>query len=198
MTTISKKDVMRRAWSLFRQSMVLRFDRAAFAAHLRQAWEEVRNAPVTPWAVLQRYVSVPRGTHRAEVIRRAECALNAARITAARYRNAPEPRDAYAARKRSADIQRLAALESIVAEEKAAAGIAAAYTAKRDGAALILKRNGVEFGRLSGPAGALSFTTTDATLAERARAAFAAWEATPTVLAKIRAADEALRLAALA
>ncbi|MFG1277874.1 hypothetical protein [Xanthobacter autotrophicus] len=190
---LNKSLLMRRAWSLLRQSMAP-YSRAAFAARLRQAWEEARNAPVTDWAVLQRYVSVPRGCHRAEVIRRAECALNAARITAARYRNAPEPRDAYAARKRSADIQRLNALELIVRDEKAAAGIAATYTAKRDGDGFALKRDGVQFGRLSGPAGKLTFTTTDAALAERAVTAFASWEAFPVVLAKVRAADEALRL----
>ncbi|MFG1376894.1 hypothetical protein [Xanthobacter autotrophicus] len=157
-----------------------------------------RNAPVTPWEVLQRYVSVPRGCHRAEVIRSAECALNAARITAACYRNAPEPRDAYAARKRSADLQRLNAVELIVRDEKAAVGIAATYTAKRDGAAFVLKRNGVEFGRLTGQADALTFSTADAALAERARTAFASWEALPVALAKVRAADEALRLSPIA
>ncbi|MFG1294083.1 hypothetical protein [Xanthobacter versatilis] len=174
------------------------YSRPNFAAHLRQAWEEARNAPVTPWEVLQRYVSVPRGCHRAEVIRRAECALNAARITAARYRNAPEPRDAYAARKRSADIQRLNALELIVRDEKVAAGIAATYTARRDGSGFVLKRNGVEFGRLTGPAGALTFTTTDAALSERVRAAVVPWGGVPAALAKVRAADEALRLSRIA
>ncbi|MFG1289411.1 hypothetical protein, partial [Xanthobacter versatilis] len=129
---------------------------------------------------------------------RAEHALNAARITAACYRNAPEPRDAYAARKRSADIQRLNALELIVRDEKAAAGIAATYTAKRDGDGFVLKRNGVQFGRLTGPAGALIFTTTDAALAERVRAAVVPWGGVPAVLAKVRAADEALRLSRIA
>ncbi|MDI4655537.1 hypothetical protein [Xanthobacter autotrophicus] len=189
--------IMRRAWSLLRQSMAP-YSRPTFANHLRQAWEEARNAPVTPWEVLQRYVSVPRGSHRAEVIRRAECALNAARITAASYRNAPEPRDAYAARKRSADLQRLNALELIVRDEKAAAGIAATYSAKRDGDGFALKRNGVQFGRLTGPAGALTFTTDDAALAERARTAFASWEDFPAALAKVRAADETLRLSRIA
>lgn len=197
MCALSRSQIMRRAWSLLRQSMAP-YSRPAFAAHLRQAWEEARNSPVTPWEVLQRYVSVPRGCHRAEVIRRAEFALNAARITAARYRNAPEPRDAYAARKRSADIQRLNALELIVRDEKAAAGIAATYTAKRDGDGFALKRNGVQFGHLTGPAGALTFTTDDAALAERARTAFASWEDFPAALAKVRAADEALRLSRIA
>ncbi|MFG1421723.1 hypothetical protein [Roseixanthobacter liquoris] len=192
-----KSLLMRRAWFLCSQSMQ-RFTRLGFAACLRQAWNEARNAPVTPWEVVQRYVSVPRGCHRAEVIRRAEHALNAARITAASYRNAPEPRDAYAARKRSNDIQRLAALERIVAAEKAAASIAASYTAKRDSDGFALKRDGVQFGRLTGPAGALTFTTTDTALAERARTAFATWEDFPVVLAKVRAADEALRLSRIA
>ncbi|MFG1364064.1 hypothetical protein [Xanthobacter versatilis] len=189
--------IMRRAWSLLRLSMAP-YSRPTFAAHLRQAWEEARNAPVTPWEVLQRYVSVPRGCHRAEVIRRAEHALNAARITAARYRNAPEPRDAYAARRSSADIQRLNGLELIVRDEKAAAGIAATYTAKRDGDGFVLKRNGIQFGRLTGPAGALIFTTTDAALAERVRTAVVPWGGLPAALAKVRAADEALRLSLIA
>ena len=154
--------------------------------------------PVTPWDVLQRHVSVARGTHRTEVLRRAEHAFAAARATAARYRNAPEPRDAYAARKRSADIQRLATLERIVAAEKAAAGIAATYTAKRDGAGFVLKRNGVEFGRLIGPADRLAFTTDDDALAERVRTAIVPWGGVPAALAKVRAADEALRLARIA
>lgn len=189
--------IMRRAWSLLRLSMAP-FSRPAFSAHLRQAWEEARNAPVTPWEVLQRYVSVPRGCHRAEVIRRAEHALNAARITAARYRTAPEPRDAYAARKRSADIQRLNALELIVRDEKAAAGIAATYTAKRDGASFVLKRNGVQFGRLIGPGDRLAFISDDAALAERVRTAVVPWGGVPAALAKVRAADEALRLSRIA
>ncbi|MFG1299483.1 hypothetical protein V5F49_06775 [Xanthobacter sp. V3C-3] len=83
-------------------------------------------------------------------------------------------------------------------DEKAAAGIAATYTAKRDGAGFVLKRNGVEFGRLTGQAGALTFTTTDTALAERARTAFASWEDLPVALAKVRAADEALRLSRIA
>jgi len=69
---------------------------------------------------------------------------------------------------------------------------------KHDGAGFALKRNGVEFGRLTGPAGALTFTTTDAALAERAHTAFASWEALPAALAKVRAADEALRLSRIA
>ncbi|GLI24564.1 hypothetical protein GGQ86_004255 [Xanthobacter flavus] len=193
----SLSHIMRRAWSLLRQSMAP-YSRPAFAAHLRQAWREARNAPVTPWDVLQRHVSVARGSDRAEVIRRAENALAAARSTAARYRNAPEPRDAYAARKRSADIQRLATLERIVAAEKAAAGIAATYTAKREGAAYVLKRNGVEFGRLIGSADRLAFTSTDAMLSEKVRAAVVPWGGVPAALAKVRAADEALRLARIA
>ena len=197
MPPFNLSQIMRRAWSLLRQSMAL-YSRTAFATHLRQAWREARNAPVTPWDVLQRYVSVARGSDRAEVIRRAEHALAAARITAARYQNAPEPRDAYAARRRSSDLQRLSALERIVAVEKAAAGIAATYTAKRDGAAYVLKRNGEEFGRLIGSARSLTFISPDATLTERVRSAVVPWGGVPAALAKVRAADEALRLARFA
>ncbi|MFG1179003.1 hypothetical protein [Xanthobacter versatilis] len=58
--------------------------------------------------------------------------------------------------------------------------------------------NGVQFGRLTGSAGALTFTSTDTTLAERAGTTFASWEDFPAVLAKVRAADEALRLSRIA
>ena len=190
---LDKAHLMRRAWSLFRQSMAS-FTRLAFATCLRRAWHEAKNAPVTPWEVLQRYVSVARGSSRAEVIRHAEFALSRARATMARYKNAPEPRSTYSARKRSTDTQRLGALESIVAAEKTAAGIAANYTAKREGDAFVLKRNGAEFGRLVGSGDALTFISPDAALAERVRGAVVAWWGVPAALAKIRAADEALRL----
>lgn len=189
--------LMRRAWSLLRQSMAP-YSRTAFATHLRQAWHEARNAPVTPWEVLQRFLFVERGTSRVEVIRRAELALASAHSRAAMYRRVGAPRDAYQAKHRSADIQRVAALEHIVAAEKAAAGLATTYTASRDGEGFVLKRGGVEFGRLSGSAGSLAFTTADADLAERVRSTFVPWEAIPAVLAKVRAADEALRLARIA
>lgn len=186
--------IMRRAWNLLRQEMAP-YSRQAFATHLRQAWREARNAPVTPWDVLQRYVPVARGSDRAKVINCAENALAAARSAAARYRNASPPRDAYAARKRSADIQRVAALEQIIAREKAAAGIAASYTAVRDGSGFVLKRNGQEFGRLTDNAGALTFYSSDAALAERVTRALVPWNGLPAALKQVRAADEALRLA---
>lgn len=125
MAKIESSQVMRRAWSLFRQSMALRFDRAAFAGFLRQAWAEAREAPVTEWAVLQRYVICQKGMARGEIIARAETALAAARSLAAGYTRAGAPRDWYAAKKRSADIMRVANLEAIVRAEKAAAGLAA-------------------------------------------------------------------------
>ncbi|MEP9356765.1 hypothetical protein ABLE93_24855 [Xanthobacter sp. KR7-65] len=121
--------------------------------------------------------------------------MTAARSTAARYRNAPEVRDAYAARKRSHDIERLNALERIVAAEKVAAGIAANYTAKRDPSGYVLKRNGVEFGRLIGSARSLTFTSPDTALAERVCSTVVAWGGILAALATVRAADEALRLA---
>ncbi|MEP9355995.1 hypothetical protein ABLE93_20670 [Xanthobacter sp. KR7-65] len=125
MTTIDRKSVMRRAWSLFRQSMALRFDRAAFAAHLRQAWAEAREAPVTAWPVLQRYVICHRGMSRAEIIARAELALATARSRFAGYSRAAAPRNWSAGKHRSADMMRVANLEAIVRAEKAAAGLAA-------------------------------------------------------------------------
>lgn len=124
MPSIDRREVMQRAWLLFRMSM-RRFTRPAFAGFLRQAWAEVRDAPVTPWAVLQRCIFVERGTPRAEVIRRAELALASAETRAALYRRVGAPRDAYQARNCSADIQRVGALQLILAAEKAAAGLTA-------------------------------------------------------------------------
>lgn len=189
--------IMRRAWSLFRQSMAP-YGRPAFASCLRQAWNEARNAPVTPWDMLQRFVSVPRGAHRVVVIRQAELALASARARMARYSRAGAPANWSAAKHRSADLMRVANLKAIVAAEKAAAGLAATYTAKHDGASFVLKRNGVEFGRLTGSASALSFTTTDDALAERVRSTLIPWGGVPAILAKVRAADEALRLSRIA
>ncbi|MFG1202354.1 hypothetical protein V5F29_08170 [Xanthobacter aminoxidans] len=93
---------------------------------------------------------------------------------------------------------RVANVEAILRAEKAALGLVATYTAKRDGAAFVLKRNGVEFGRLIGPADRLAFASTDAALAERVRTAVVPWGGVPAALAKVRAADEALRLARIA
>lgn len=103
-----------------------------------------------------------------------------------------------AGKHRSNDLMRVANIEAILRAEKAAAGLAATYTAKRDGAGFVLKRNGVEFGRLTCQASTLTFTSTDATLTERMRTTFAPWDAFPVALAKVRAADEALRLARIA
>lgn len=189
--------IMRRAWSLLRQSMAP-YSRPAFAAHLRQAWHEARNAPVTPWGVLQRYVPVARGSDRAEVIRKLENALAEARSRAAKYSRAGAPSSWTAGKHRSNDLMRVANVEAILRAEKAAAGLAATYTAKRDGAGFILKRNGVEFGRLMGSACSLTFTTDDDALAERVRSAVVPWGGVPAALAKVRAADEALRLARIA
>lgn len=194
---LNKSLLMRRAWSLLRQSMAP-YSRRGFAAHLRQAWHEARNAPVTPWEVLQRCMPIQRGVSRTEVIRQAELSLAAAESRAALYRRVGSPRDAYQAKHRSADIQRVGALHRILTAEKAAAGLAATYTAKREGAGFVLKRNGVQFGRLTGPAGKLSFITDDDALAERVRATVVPWGGVPAALAKVRAADEALRLSRIA
>ncbi|QRG07926.1 hypothetical protein EZH22_06065 [Xanthobacter dioxanivorans] len=189
--------IMRRAWSLLRQSMAP-YSRPAFAAHLRQAWHEARNAPVTDWAVLQRFIVVSRGAHRAEVISKLENALAVARGRTAQYRRVGAPTSWTAAKHRSSDLMRVANIEAILRAEKAAAGLAATYTAKRDDAGFVLKRNGVEFGRLIGPTDRLAFTSTDAMLAEKVRTAVVPWGGVPAALAKVRAADEALRLARIA
>ena len=189
--------IMRRAWSLLRQSMAP-YSLPAFAAYLRQAWHEARNAPVTDWAVLQRYIVVSRGAHRAEVIRKLENALAEARSRSAKYSRAGAPTSWTAGKHRSNDLMRVANVEAILRAEKAAAGIAATYTAKRDGAGFVLKRNGVQFGRLTGPSGKLAFITDDDALAGRVLASVVPWGGVPAALAKVRAADEALRLARIA
>lgn len=189
--------IMRRAWSLLRQSMAP-YSRPTFAAHLRQAWHEARNAPVTDWAVLQRYIVVSRGAHRAEVIGKLENALAEARSRSAKYSRASAPTSWSAGKHRSNDLMRVANVEAILRAEKAALGLVATYTAKRDGTTYVLKRNGVEFGRLIGPADRLAFTTEDAALAGRVRTAVVPWGGVPAALAKVRAADEALRLARIA
>lgn len=189
--------IMRRAWSLLRRSMTP-YSRPAFAAHLRQAWHEARNAPVTDWAVLQRYIVVSRGAHRAEVIGKLDNALAEARSRSAKYSRAGAPTSWTAGKHRSNDLMRVANVQAILRAEKAALGLAANYTAKREGAAFVLRRNGVEFGRLIGAADRLAFTSTDAMLAERVRTAVVPWGGVPAALAKVRAADEALRLARIA
>ncbi|MFG1206902.1 hypothetical protein [Xanthobacter flavus] len=189
--------IMRRAWALHRQSMAP-YSGPAFAAHLRQAWHEARNAPVTDRSILQRYIGISRGAHRAEVIGKLENALAEARSRSAKYSRAGAPASWSAGKHRSNDLMRVANLDAILRAEKAAVGLAASYTAKRDGAAYVLKRNGVEFGRLVGPADRLAFTTEDAALAERVRAAFVPWGGVAAALAKVRAADEALRLSRIA
>ncbi|WP_374254144.1 hypothetical protein [Xanthobacter sp.] len=193
---LNKSLLMCRAWALHRQSTAP-YSRPAFAAHLRQAWHEARNAPETDWAVLQRYIVISRGAHRAEVIGKLENALAEARSRSAQYSRAGAAASWSGSKHRSNDLMRLANVEAILRTEKAAAGLAATYTAKRDGAAYVLKRDGIEFGRLIGPADRLAFTSTDAALAERVRAAFVPWAGVPAALAKVRAADEALRLAGI-
>ena len=124
MAKIDRKMVMRRAWSLFHQSMALRFDRAAFAACLRQAWADAKEAPVTPYATLQRYAMVRFGAGRTEIIAKLEIALVSAQARARRYDNAAEPANWRAAKFRSADIMRAANIESILRTERRAAGLA--------------------------------------------------------------------------
>ncbi|QRG05919.1 hypothetical protein EZH22_23320 [Xanthobacter dioxanivorans] len=127
MAKIAKSEVMRRAWRVYRLSLAVRFDRAAFADCLRQAWADLRqpDAPVTPWEVLQRYTVIPRTLPRGEVITRLESALRVAQGRAAQYARATAPRSWSAAKHRSADLIRVANIEAIVRAEKAAAGLAA-------------------------------------------------------------------------
>lgn len=127
MAKIDKANVMRRAWAIYRASLVVRFNRSAFAAALRQAWEDLRqpDAPVTPWEILRRYAGMPRTLPRGEVIARLESALTVAQGRAAQYSRAAAPRSWSAAKHRSADQLRVANITAILRAEKAAAGLAA-------------------------------------------------------------------------
>ncbi|MBB6307139.1 hypothetical protein [Xanthobacter tagetidis] len=121
MAKIDTAKVMRRAWGLFRTSMQ-RFSRAVFAGFLRQAWAEAKDAPVTPYAYMQRWAAVPFGASRTQAIRIITSALECARVRAARYSRAGEPCNWSAAKHRSADIMRVAGLEALLAAETAGRG----------------------------------------------------------------------------
>ncbi len=118
-TAPNKSQIMRRAWSLFRQSLA-RFSRSAFGACLRRAWHEAKNAPVTPLATLRAVMGCEEGLGRDAVIERLTLARNCARSQAARYRNAGRPVSWSAAKHRSADVCRLGSIEFILAREIAA------------------------------------------------------------------------------
>lgn len=115
----NKSLLMRRAWSLLRQSM-RPFSRELFGACLRRAWAEAKNAPVTPYATLQRYASVSFGAGRDEVIHRLELAHASAKARLNLYRHAPDPASWTAAKHRSADTCRLGMIEVLLAREVAA------------------------------------------------------------------------------
>lgn len=185
--------IMRSAWRLLRLSM-RPYSRPVFGDCLRQAWEGARNAPVTPLADLQRWITVSGAETRDVVIQKLELARNSARARCGLYARAGAPTNWSAAKHRSADIQRLGGIEAILAREIAARDATAArYTAKRNGAGFVLKRAGVEFGHLTGAAGSLSFTSPDVALVDRVRSTLTVGDTFPAALAKVRAADEALR-----
>lgn len=76
--------IMRRAWSLFRQSMAP-YSRPAFAACLRRAWHEAKNATVTPISAIRTVMGCSEGITRDELIDQLEVTLRAARAKAALY-----------------------------------------------------------------------------------------------------------------
>jgi len=127
MAKISKSQVMKRAWAIYRTGLVVRFSRAAFAAALKQAWEDLKrpDAPVTPWEIIRKYAGMPRTLPRGEVIARLESALAVAQSQAAQYSRAAAPRSWSAAKHRSADLLRVANITAILRAERAAAGLAA-------------------------------------------------------------------------
>lgn len=114
-----RKQIMRRAWSLTRQAM-RPFSRALFAGFLRRAWDEARNAPVTPWLILQRWAVVSIGSTREEVIRQLQLSLACAQGQADKYIRCRRPVDAWARQKRSDDIMRMANIEACLFREIAA------------------------------------------------------------------------------
>ncbi|OYW61977.1 MAG: hypothetical protein B7Z30_00575 [Rhizobiales bacterium 12-68-15] len=122
---MSKRSLMRRAWHLFRQSMA-RFSRPAFGACLRRAWDEAKNAPVTPLATIRAVMGCAEGIGRDELIQRLTMARTCARAQVARYRNAGRPSNWSAGKHRSADMCRLASIEMILTREISARDAAAA------------------------------------------------------------------------
>lgn len=172
-TAIDRRRLMHRAWHLFRTRLggpgcILRGrPREAFRAALREAWQEARAAAVV--------ASMPEGERAARIAGLKEAIANL------EYVDSPREAERLGAEFRAA----LRALET--------AGERRSYVAKREGDGFALHRDGTAFARLTATAGAFRL---DAPAPLAARVRFVPGEPLATALAKVRAADEALRAGA--
>lgn len=171
--TINRSHLMHRAWHLFRAEFggpgcILRnHPREAMRAAMRAAWREAKAAVVI--------AAMPEHERCARIARLREALANLAFVDSTR-----------AAAQQAAELgAQLRALQ--------AAGKRSAYVARREGDAFVLRRNGTTFARLvpAGPCFRL-----DAPAALAAEVHLTTGEPLATALAKIRAADEAMRVCA--
>ncbi|MFG1223022.1 hypothetical protein [Xanthobacter wiegelii] len=169
-TAINRSQLFRRAWVLFRTQIggpgcILRSrPREALRSALREAWQEARAAAVV--------AAMPESERAARVAGLREAIANL------EFMDSPREAERLGAEFRAA----LRALD--------AGGGRRGYLAKREGDGFALHRDGAAFARLTTTGGGFRL---DAPAPLAARVHFAPGEALATALAKIRAADEALR-----
>lgn len=173
LTAIDRRRLMRRAWHLFRTQIgcpgcILRSrPREAFRAALREAWCEAKAAAVV--------AAMPASERAARIASLREAIANL------EFMDSPRAAERLGAEFRA----QLRALE--------AGGGRRGYLAKREGDGFALHRDGAAFASLTTTGGGFRL---DAPAPLAARVHFAPGEALATALAKIRAADEALRAGA--
>ncbi|QRG05918.1 hypothetical protein EZH22_23315 [Xanthobacter dioxanivorans] len=173
---INRRRLMRRAWHLFRTQLdgpgcILRNNpREAFRAALRMAWQEAKAAAAV--------AAMPAPERAARIAGLKEAIANLEFVDS--------PRAA----------ERLAAEFGATLRALEAGGGRPAYLAKRQGAGFALKRDGAVFARLTTTTGGAIRLDAPAPLAARVR--FIPGEPLAAALAKIRAADEAIRAGATA
>lgn len=169
-TAINRSQLFRRAWVLFRTQLggpgcILRNNpREAFHAALREAWQEARAAAVV--------AAMPESERAARIASLKEAVANL------EFMDSPREAERLGAEFRA----QLCALE--------AGGGRRTYLAKREGDGFALHRDGAAFARLTATGGAFRL---DAPAPLAARVHFAPGEPLAAALAKVRAADEALR-----
>lgn len=172
-TAINRRHLMRRAWHLFRTQIggpgcVLRSrPREALRAAMREAWREAKAAAAV--------------AAMTEIERAARVAGLREAIANLEFMDSPREAERLGAEFRAT----LRALEAV--------GGRRTYLAKREGDVFALHRDGAAFARLTPTGGAFRL---DAPAPLAARVHFAPGEALATALAKIRAADEAIRAGA--
>lgn len=172
-TAIDRRRLMHRAWHLFRTQfggpgcLLRNHPREALRAALREAWRESKAAAAV--------AAIPERERAARVAGLREAIANLEFI------DSPREAERLGAEFRAA----LRALE--------AAGGRGVYVAKRQGDGFALHRDGTAFARLTATAGAFRLDG-PAPLAARVR--LTPGEPLATALAKVRAADQALRAGA--